>query len=127
MEKIAQFRFLSHKFTDTSIKINSDNNLSTEISINIERKIIEIPDTNNMNLLLTTCATDRNKNIEINVTVSAIFEYDPQLAPKEKEQFFKYNAIAIVFPFVRAYINALTALSGIEPIVLPTINFSKAK
>lgn len=35
------------------------------------------------------------------------------------------NAPAIAFPYLRAYISNLTLQSGVEPIILPSINFVK--
>ena len=53
-----------------------------------------------------------------------IFEFDEDLT--NKQLFFSQNAPAILFPYIRAYISALTALSGIPTITLPTLNLSKS-
>lgn len=37
------------------------------------------------------------------------------------------NSPAILFPYVRAYISALTALSGIDTIIIPTLNLISLK
>ena len=42
-------------------------------------------------------------------------------------RFLYLNAPAIMFPYLRAYISSLTALSGINPITLPTLNLSGLK
>lgn len=39
--------------------------------------------------------------------------------------FPKVNAPAIAFPYIRAYISNLTLQSGIDPVILPSINFVK--
>ena len=36
--------------------------------------------------------------------------------------FICHNAPAILFPYIRAYISNITALGGIAPIILPTLN-----
>lgn len=42
--------------------------------------------------------------------------------------FVKVNAPAILFPFIRSYISTITINAGLEPIILPAINFaSKAE
>lgn len=38
--------------------------------------------------------------------------------------FVKINSPAILFPFVRSYINTITTNSGFSPIILPSVNFS---
>lgn len=49
------------------------------------------------------------------------FEFKNELA-ETAEHFFFLNAPAILFPHVRAYVSALTALSGMAAILLPTFN-----
>lgn len=55
-------------------------------------------------------------------TVFLIFDND--LSETDKNSFFNVNTPAILFPYIRAYVTALTALSGIPPVVMPTINLS---
>ncbi|MHA3045066.1 hypothetical protein JSO61_006995 [Riemerella anatipestifer] len=38
--------------------------------------------------------------------------------------YFYRNAIAIIFPYIRAFISTVTLQSNIPPIVLPTMNLS---
>lgn len=37
--------------------------------------------------------------------------------------FPKINAPAIAFPYLRAFVSNLTLQSGLEPVILPSINF----
>lgn len=41
--------------------------------------------------------------------------------------FFYSNSLAIVFPYVRAFISNITLQSNIKPLVLPTMNLSGLK
>lgn len=124
---IAQLRFIEHKFIDTQIKIDPAQDVTTDLQVKLESNAMDLPEANRMRLDLTTLVSDVDKIIDIKVTVSAMFEYDNTLSNEAKDTFFKCNAPAIVFPFLRAYINSLTALSGIKPVVLPTFNFSAAR
>lgn len=66
--------------------------------------------------------SSEQKEVDIQVDVIAHFKYEQ---PKEQEELCTYitqNAPAIIFPYVRAYISTLTGLSGIPPIILPTLN-----
>ena len=38
--------------------------------------------------------------------------------------FIGLNAPAILFPYLRAYVSNITALSGMQPIIMPTLNLS---
>ncbi len=39
------------------------------------------------------------------------------------EEFAKVNAAAIIFPYIRQYIRAVSLDAGIAPIILPIVNF----
>ncbi|MDD2475742.1 MAG: protein-export chaperone SecB [Dysgonamonadaceae bacterium] len=42
----------------------------------------------------------------------------------KNSHFVTINSPAILYPFVRGYINTITTNSGITPIILPSVNFS---
>lgn len=123
-EKIAAFRFIGYKIVESSIKYNPD--LS-----NIENLCVNIKNTTGINedelkLSLELELEVKNESNDLNVVVKAIgiFEFDSNLSDNHKEIFFNSSAPSILFPYIRAYITSLTALSGIQPIILPTINLS---
>lgn len=51
-----------------------------------------------------------------------IFEFDDNLE-LSIDQFAKINGPAIIFPFIREHIASLSLKAGIDPILLPPINF----
>ncbi len=51
-----------------------------------------------------------------------IFEFDDNLE-LSLDQFSKINGPAIIFPFIREHIANLSLKAGIDPILLPPINF----
>ena len=54
------------------------------------------------------------------------FKLDEEITEDFKlSDFPKINAPAIAFPYLRAYISNLTLQSGVEPVILPSINFVK--
>ncbi len=76
-------------------------------------------------IVLDVQAKDEEDKFQIDLKTVSIFEYDgnadlDQLVNNE----FTLNAPAIVFPYLRAYISSLTALSGMPTLVLPTLNMS---
>lgn len=42
----------------------------------------------------------------------------------KNSHFVIINSPAILYPFVRSYINTITTNSGISPIILPSVNFA---
>lgn len=123
-EKIAAFRFIGYKIVESSIKYNPELSDFENLSVNIKNTtgINE----EELKLKLELELEVKNDSDDLNVVVKAIgiFEFDSNLSDKHKEIFFNTSAPAILFPYIRAYITSLTALSGIQPIILPTINLS---
>jgi preprotein translocase subunit SecB len=67
---------------------------------------------------------DEKENMKIQVVASGLFEFDPDCTEKELGSYFNTNAPALIFPYLRAYITSLTALSGTAPVILPTLNLA---
>lgn len=54
------------------------------------------------------------------------FKVDEDITEEFKiSDFPKINAPAIAFPYLRAYISNFTLQSGVAPVILPSINFTK--
>lgn len=123
-EKIAKFRFLGYKITDCQIHIDSDKEVSSHCDVSFEKTIGESETEHKMRLLLEARIDSENKAMHIDVKVVGYFEFESTITEEEKNVFFKTNAPAILFPYIRAYIGTLTSLSGVHPVILPTINLS---
>ena len=67
---------------------------------------------------------DKNNVMRIKVVVIGLFEFDRDVDEKLKSTFFNSSAPAILFPYVRAYVTTLTGLSGVNPVILPTLNLA---
>lgn len=113
----------SHFDIDTNNIKEGDTDYSIEVGrqngINEEKRIFRLG--------LMVNIKDANNAVNISVEIAGFFEFDSDLDNQAKNNFFMINAPAILFPHVRAYVSALTALSGLKPIILPTINFSAHK
>lgn len=124
-EKEAQFRFVNYRITESVIKLNPEVEPNDELEVNFEQTIGVHDTENRMRLLLNTSIKDKNNALSIIVKAEGFFEFDEGLNKDMKEGFFNTNAPAILFPYIRAYISTLSTLSGIKPIVLPTLNLSQ--
>ena len=77
-------------------------------------------------LTIETIISENNNNLSINLKTDSFFEfYDNDDIEKLINSFFIVNAPAITFPYIRAYISSLSALSGLTTIILPTLNLTK--
>lgn len=123
-EEIAKFRFRKYQILKSVIDITDISNISKELDIEIKRANGENEEENRFKLLFDVNIKDKNESLNIDISAQGFFDFNKGLSEGEMDTFFNVNAPAILFPYVRAYISTLTALSGINPIILPTINLS---
>lgn len=96
-----------------------------KISVSFSAKGYIFKDINQLQLQLGVDVNEEEGKFEIHLETESIFEY-PENADLEfyKNSLFIVNAPAIVFPYLRAYITNLTALSGIPVLTIPTFNLT---
>lgn len=63
------------------------------------------------------------KNI-VSVDCVAMFKFREALALEELPNYFFANSIAILYPYIRAFVSTLTLQSNHAPVMLPTFNVS---
>lgn len=79
----------------------------------------------NMTLEFSTFWGENNENEMINLKIEAVFKFNN--APEninELPQYFYKNSIAIVFPYLRAFVSTLTLQANVKPVIMPLYNLS---
>ncbi|RYY07263.1 MAG: protein export chaperone secb [Sphingobacteriaceae bacterium] len=96
-----------------------------KIAVTFSAKGYIFKEISQFHLQLEVTINEEEGKFEIHLETESIFEY-PKNANLEfyKNSLFIVNAPAIVFPYLRAYITNLTALSGIPVLTIPTFNLS---
>jgi preprotein translocase subunit SecB len=120
----AKLKFNGYKILQSSISLPEHTKQEDNLNVNFERKRTTEQD-NKSSYYITVSINNQDKTLSIRVEIVGYFECDPNIDTKLKEEFFNGNAPAILFPYVRAYISALTALSGGVTLTLPTLNFAQ--
>ena len=59
--------------------------------------------------------------MNIQVSITGYFTMD-DVDTNTLKKFLSFKAPAILFPYVRAYVSSMTALAGMNQVILPTIN-----
>lgn len=116
----AHFRFVEYLFKETSIKLTGED-ISDDVEFGIEPNGIFEEDKIMFILTLNVLVKDKKSNLEVKMTVTGKFEYETNDI-QELVPYLGFNAPAIMFPYIRAYITNITALGGMSPIILPTLN-----
>lgn len=57
----------------------------------------------------------------------ALFKFGSPLKLEDIPSYFYANSIAILFPYVRAFLSTVTLQANIQPVILPTYNLSSLK
>ena len=124
-EQIAKFRFTGYKIGESHIVTNLEEEISQNLNVEFEQTVGVNEEGHNMRLEMTANINDENKALNIKVKAQGFFEFESDLKPEEKDIFFRTSAPAILFPYIRAYITTLSSLSGVKPVILPTLNMSQ--
>lgn len=123
MEKKSGFQFNGFKVIKSLIEIKGQG--SEELNLEIEPKAILNNQEDIFILEMHVVVIDKTGNINIEIIVEG--EYNIVHRDENLKSFLLTNAPAIIFPYIRAYITSLTALSGTTTITLPTMNLKGLK
>lgn len=117
----AAFKISNYKFPKTLIDYSNSSDTDIDVSFTVAGKYKNSE--SRFFLEFTTHAKFEDKSdFFIKIDCEASFEFKNVNSISEIPDFFYTNAIAILFPYVRAYISTVTVQSNIKPIILPTLN-----
>lgn len=121
--KNVHFRFLGYKIIKSFITLPESTPTDNALQVSIKQVNGSFSDDKKYRHEMAITVSSKDRSILIEVNSVGYFEFDEAIEDKE-QLFAKQNAPAMLFPYIRAHISALTGLSGISPIILPTINTS---
>lgn len=104
-------------FDGEEVKINFNITPNFDISENNKNMLVEL------RVEVFKDATQNNFPFEMELIVMGFFELDN--IESSDIRTYKTNAVAIMYPYVRALITSYTANSNVSPLVLPVINVNK--
>lgn len=100
---------------------------SGEFSLNISPRGVLDKTKSIFTLSLNVNVKDENGSFDATVTLEGLFIFKKDDDELNLNNYFYVNAPAIIFPYVRSYIAALTSLSGIKTVNIPVIKFDCAE
>lgn len=126
--KIAFKNFKCKSFTFNSSTEYLNGTLPKDISLKIDTNpSVDIDNPNYFSLEFLLNLSSKDDVTSIKASFIGEFETDGNLNIDSdflNSSFITVNAPAILFPFIRSYISTMTINAGLNPIVLPTINFA---
>lgn len=124
MEEIKKSNFKFSKYIIKKVNLHfSGNSSSKNIKLGFSPSGEVFKDEKKFILLLEISVSDKKKSFNMDIEAEATFEYD-NMDDDKLEKFLIMNAPALLFPYIRAYISNITALSGISTVLLPTLNMT---
>lgn len=120
MEKAA-FKLDSYHFTKASLDFNIPNEAELNITFN-PKGIFYTKDFRyelEFDVIVKCKETDTNV---ITVSCLSSFTFNGPISIDEIPDYFYPNSIAIIFPYIRAFVSTISLQANIQPVLLPTIN-----
>lgn len=123
MDQKAAFRLENYSFNKVTIDL--EKRKSKEITISFEpagkyttaNSVYEL----NISVHATTEGSDQPFT---SIQCLANFSFEHVSSFDEIPSYFYRNAIAIIFPYLRAFVSTVTLQANIPPVILPTMNLS---
>lgn len=122
----AAFSFKRYKFVKSSFDL-SNVGVKTALEMNINPSGRFSEKKKEFLLQFDFSAHDEKKRKVVSITCVAEFSFLNVKSFSDIPEYFYANSIAIVFPYVRAFISTLTLQANVAPLVLPTMNLSSLK
>ena len=115
----AAFRLISYHFTKASLDFNIPEN--PNLNISFDPKGEYNPSTGEFILFFEVKETEKEVIV---VDCIATFKFKDPISVSDIPEFFYPNSLAILFPYVRAFVSTISLQANVPPIVLPTINLT---
>jgi len=122
----ASFKILNFKVTEVAMKIPPVNTKPNKLEIKFSPSGEYISAEGLFRLTFSFNASEKeNKNgVYFKVISVTNFKFEQPVPLVEIPDFFYQNAIAIVFPYIRAYVSTLTGQSHQDILILPLLNLT---
>jgi preprotein translocase subunit SecB len=123
MQKAA-FSIINYQFDRVQIDLN--NHKSKDLKLAFETKGIYDSGNNNFELQFVVKVTndEDSKYPFVEISCKGTFKLENVASLEEVPDFFYRNSIAILFPYVRAFVSLVTTQANVPGIILPTLNLS---
>lgn len=116
----ARFRLETYKFTYASLNIKEGND-TLKLDFNPHGTFYPINKSYKLEFLFQAIEEISKENI-VTVNCVAWFLFEDIDKLENIPDYFYANSIAILFPYIRAFVSTLTLQANMPPMVLPTLN-----
>lgn len=117
--------FSLHKYYFSKVNIDLENKKSNDLKISFDPSGIFLNNDSKFDLnFIFSAFTENGGNPFVKIECKATFIFENINSFEEIPSYFYRNSIAIIFPYIRAFISTVTLQANIPPIILPTMNLA---
>lgn len=120
MEKAA-FKLDNYHFTKASLDFNIPNDAELNISFNPKGVFYAKDARYDLVFDVIVECVETNTDV-VKVSCEASFSFGNTVSIEDIPDYFYPNSLAIVFPYVRAFVSTISLQANVQPVVLPTVN-----
>ncbi len=117
----AAFRLDSYRFVKASLNFDVPDDAVLNINI-CPSGIYHQSEGRYVLTFVVEVSCDEDKTEVVNVNCMAVFLFSEQMPLEEIPSFFYPNSLAIMFPYVRAFVSTITLQANVPPVIIPTLN-----
>jgi preprotein translocase subunit SecB len=122
----AAFSIINYQFD--KVEIDLSHHKSDELSVSFDIQGVYTQEIAQYELTFSVKVGHNDEDIPFaKVQCKGIFEFENVSNLNDIPDFFYTNSIAILFPYVRAYLSLVTTQANVPGIILPTYNLSDLK
>lgn len=120
MEKAA-FKLDSYQFTKASLDFNIPNEAELNISFTPKGTFDQKASRYKLSFDVKVECKETD-SVVINISCEAFFSFSGEITIEEIPDYFYPNSLAILFPYIRAFVGTISLQANVHPVMLPTIN-----
>lgn len=119
----AAFYLETYIFKEVMIDVN--NQTSKDINVSFLPSGVFLTEEASYKLTFIFLAYNNDKEKPfVKISCTATFKFEEVITTDDIPSYFYRNSIAILFPYIRAFVSTVTLQANIPPVVLPTMNLS---
>lgn len=117
--------FYLDKYRFEKVNIDFSKKTTNDIDIAFNPKGVFNKQNSDFKLVIVFSAkSGQSKDNFIEVECVSTFKFKENTNFEDVPTYFYRNSIAIIFPYIRAFVGTITLQANIPPIVLPTLNLA---
>lgn len=120
----AVFSIQDYQFDKVLIDLSKHLNRELSLKFDSSGEFLKKDSTFELTFTVSVFNDDQRENPFAMIRCKGIFRFENVESIEDIPDFFYKNSIAILFPYVRAYLSLITTQANVPGIILPTLNLS---